>query len=289
MASGHFSKKLQRGASFKMYERREFVRELEVPGMGQHIFQSFKMIFLSWKIFLPFIFIVTLVTVGILGFLNLSSYKDVAVGMVIAIIILVVWLTTIFVMRHKMAGNKVGLRDALYNAMTPLISSLVMLVLVVIQAIPVMLLVIAHSSAVETHFLDTPFYAFLFLVFAGLMILLTSYLWSGTLMALVAVSAPGLYPLEAIKASNELMMGRRIRFTLRIIALLIVLFVIWALTIWPMAAFVGESPVTSVVLTIIGCFSIIYIATYLYLYYRWMLKFDSVDFSFKKEKSSKRK
>ena len=182
-----------------------------------------------------------------------------------------------------------GLRDALYNAMTPLISSLVMLVLVVIQAIPVMLLVIAHSSAVETHFLDTPFYAFLFLVFAGLMILLTSYLWSGTLMALVAVSAPGLYPLEAIKASNELMMGRRIRFTLRIIALLIVLFVIWALTIWPMAAFVGESPVTSVVLTIIGCFSIIYIATYLYLYYRWMLKFDSVDFSFKKEKSSKRK
>ncbi|MBQ3440871.1 hypothetical protein IJG27_00975 [Candidatus Saccharibacteria bacterium] len=272
-----------------MYERREFVRELEVPGMGQHIFQSFKMIFLSWKIFLPFIFIVTLVTVGILGFLNLSSYKDVAVGMVIAIIILVVWLTTIFVMRHKMAGNKVGLRDALYNAMTPLISSLVMLVLVVIQAIPVMLLVIAHSSAVETHFLDTPFYAFLFLVFAGLMILLTSYLWSGTLMALVAVSAPGLYPLEAIKASNELMMGRRIRFTLRIIALLIVLFVIWALTIWPMAAFVGESPVTSVVLTIIGCFSIIYIATYLYLYYRWMLKFDSVDFSFKKEKSSKRK
>ena len=275
--------------SFKRYERREFVRELEVPGMGQHIFQSFKMVFLSWKIFLPFILIVTLVTVGILGFLNLSSYKDVAVGTVIAIIILVVWLTTIFVMRHKMAGNKVGLRDALYNAMTPLISSLVVLVLVVIQAIPVMLLVIAYSSAVETHFLDTPFYAFLFLVFAGLMILLTSYLWSGTLMALVAVSAPGLYPLEAIKASNELMMGRRIRFILRIIALFIVLFVIWALTIWPMAVFVGESPVTSVVLTIIGCFSIIYIATYLYLYYRWMLKFDSVDFSFKKEKSSKRK
>ena len=270
--------------SFKRYERREFVRELEVPGMGQHIFQSFKMIFLSWKIFLPFIFIVTLVTVGILGFLNLSSYKDVAVGTVIAIIILVVWLTTIFVMRHKMAGNKVGLRDALYNAMTPLISSLVVLVLVVIQAIPVMLLVIAHSSAVETHFLDTPFYAFLFLVFAGLMILLTSYLWSGTLMALVAVSVPGLYPLEAIKASNELMMGRRIRFILRIIALLIVLFVIWALTIWPMAAFVGESPVTSVVLTIIGCFSIIYIATYLYLYYRWMLKFDT-----KEEKNGKKR
>lgn len=267
MASGH--------SSFKRSYREDYLRDLEVPGMGQHIFQSFKMIFINWKIFLPIIFIVTAVLVAILGFLNFSSYKDAAVLTVITVAILTVWLATIFVIRHKMVGNKVGLRDTLYNAMTPLISSLVILVLVAIQAIPVMLLVIAYSSAVETHFLDTPFYAFLFLGFAGLMILLTSYLWSGSLMALVAVSAPGLYPLEAIKASNELMMGRRIRFVLRVIALLLVLFIIWALTIWPMAAFVGESPATSAVLTIVGCFSIIYIATYLYLYYRWMLKFDT--------------
>ena len=95
-------------------------------------------------------------------------------------------------------------------------------------------------------------------------------------MALVAVSAPGLYPYEAIKTANELMMGRRIRFILRIIALFIVLFVVWAITIWPVASWLGQSPVTSVVLIIVGCFSVIYIATYLYLYYRWMLKFDNV-------------
>ena len=283
------SRSIHAMASFKRAYREDYLRELEVPGMGQHIFQSYRMIFTSWKIFLPLIIIMTLVTVGILGFLNFGQYRDVAVGTVIAIIILTVWLTTIFVMRHKMAGNKVGIRDALYNAMTPLISSLVLLMLVVIQAIPIMLLIVVYSSAVETHFLDTPFYAFLFLGFAALMILLTSYLWSGSLMALVAVSAPGLYPFEAIKAANELMMGRRIRFILRIIALLIVLFVIWALTIWPMAVWLPESPATSVVLIIVGIFSIIYIATYLYLYYRWMLEFDNVDFSFKKEKSSKRK
>ncbi|MBQ3293010.1 hypothetical protein IJG93_01720 [Candidatus Saccharibacteria bacterium] len=271
-------------SSFKRSYREDYVRELEVPGMGQHIFQSFKMIIANWKIFLPLLVIMTVVTVLILGFLNFSSMKDVAVGTVVTIIILTVWLATIFVIRHKMAGNKIGLRDTLYNAMTPFLSSFVVLTLVVIQAIPIMLLIIAYSSAIETQFLETPFYAFLFLVFAGLMILLTSYLWSGTLMALVAVSAPGLYPFEAIKTANELMMGRRIRFVLRIIALFIVLFVIWALTIWPMAVFVGESPVTSVVLTIVGCFSVIYIATYLYLYYRWMLKFDT-----KKEKNGKKR
>lgn len=291
MASGTSRKKSQRDAmaSFKRAYREDYLRELEVPGMGQHIFQSFKMIFSNWKIFLPLILIMTVATVGILGFLNLSEYKDAAVGTVVTIIILVVWLTTIFVIRYKMAGNKVGLRDALYNALTPLLSSLVVLIVAAIQAIPIVLLIVAYSSAVETHFLDMPFYAFLFLGFAGLMILLTSYLWSSTLMALVAVSAPGLYPLEAIKTANELMMGRRIRFVLRLIALFIVLFVLWAILIWPLATFVGESPVTSVVLTAVGCFSTMYIASYLYIYYRYMLKYDTVDFSFKKEKSNKRK
>lgn len=279
MASGH--------SSFKRSYREDYLRELEVPGMGQHIFQTFKMILTNWKIFLPLIFIVTAILVAVLGFLNFSAYKDAAVLTVVVIAILLVWLVSIFVVRHKMAGNKVGLRDALYNAMTPFWSSFVVLVLAAVQAVPIMLLVVAYSSAIETHFLDTPFYAFLFLGFAGLMILLTSYLWSGTLMALVAVSAPGLYPLEAIKASNEMMMGRRIRFILRIIALLLVLFVIWALIIWPMAVFVGESPVTSVILTIVGCFSIIYIAIYLYLYYRWMLKFDTKDI--KKEKNGQKR
>ena len=258
--------------TFKRSYREDYVRELNVPGISQHIFQTFKMIFLSWKVFLPFILIMTAVMVGILGFLSLSSLRDVAVSTIVTMMILVVWLVTIFVIRQRKAGKKVGLRDALYNAMTPLLSSLVVLVVAAIQAIPLVLLIVAYSAAVETHFLDTPFYAFFFLIFAGLMILITSYLWSGTLMALVAVSAPGLYPFEAIKAANELMMGRRIRFTLRLVALFIVLAIIWVIPIWPLATWVGENPITSIILIIMGCFSVIYIASYLYIYYRYMIE-----------------
>ena len=265
------SRSIHAKASFRRIYREDYVRELNVPGMGQHIFQAFKMIFLNWKIFLPLLLIVVVVMAGLLGFLNLADYKDAGVMVVVNAVILTVWLITIFVLRQRMAKNKIGLRDALYNAMTPFLSSLVVLVVVAIQAVPVILVIIAYASAVETHFLDTPFYAFLFLTFAGLMILLTSYLWSGSLIALTAVSAPGLYPLEALKAANEMMMGRRIKFVLRIIALLIVLFVMWAILIWPMAMWVGESPALAVMLMTVGCFSVMYIASYLYLYYRWML------------------
>lgn len=278
MASGASKKKsakTSKTASFKLYQREEFLRELEAPGIGQHIFLAFKMIFSNYKIFLPLLIIMSVATIGILGFLNLSEVKDVAVSTVVFMVISILWLMTIFVLRHKMAGNKVGVRDTLYNALTPLLSSLVVLVIVAVQAVPIVLLIVAYSSAIETHFLDQPFYVLLFLVFAGLMILLTSYLWSSTLLALVSVSAPGLYPLEAIKTANELVRGRRIKFVLRLIALIIVLFILWALTIWPMAVLVGENPAISIVLTIVGCFSVMYIASYLYLYYRWMLKFDT--------------
>lgn len=261
--------------TFKRSYREDYRRDLEVPGIGHHVFQAFKMIFENWKIFLPLLIIMVLAAVFLMGMVNESSFKDVAIDVFAIIIFLVIWLVTIFVLRHKMAGHKIGLRDALYNALTPLLSSLVVLVVAIIQSIPLMILVIAYSAAVETHFLETPFYALMFLVFAGLMILLSMYLLTGTLMAFVAVSAPGLYPYEALQTANELMRGRKIRFVLRIIALLVVLGVIWAIIIWPMAMWAAGTPVLSVCLTVVGCFSAIYMASYFYIYYRYMLKFDT--------------
>ena len=158
-----------------------------------------------------------------------------------------------------------------------------MLIVAVIQGIPVMILVIAYSAAVETHFLDTPFYALLFLAFAALMILLSGYLLSSTIMALVAVTAPGLYPMEALKTANEVMASRRIRFILRMISLIITLVVLWALIMMPLIMFdlfmkqfewTRGIPFIPVCLVTMTCFTAIYTATYFYTYYRWVLQFD---------------
>lgn len=261
-----------RHRSFRRSYREDYVKKLNVPGIGHHIYESFRMIFGNWRIFLPFLIIMVVVSAGVIGLVDLSAYKDTAIGVLIVLIFLVIWLTTIFVLRQRMADNKIGLRDALYNAMTPFLSSLVVLLLAVIQAVPVMLLLIAYSAAVETNFLAEPFYALLFLVFAGLMILITGYLWSGTVMALTAVSAPGLYPIDALKAANELMLGNRIKFVLRLIAVFLILSVIWVIFLWPLLALSAAPLVISVMITILSCFSVMYLATYFYLYYKWMLE-----------------
>lgn len=198
-----------------------------------------------------------------------------------AIILIIMWLTTIFFLRHILAEKKVKFRDGLYNAMTPLVSTFVVLVVALIQCVPIFLLVIVYSAAVQTEFLATPFYALVFFIFAALMILISGYLLSSTLMALVAVSAPGLYPMKALNAASELMMGRRVKFILRLVALILVLAVMWVVIMVPLILFdmfmkqfewTAGVPFVPICLTIMTCFTCIYVTTYLYIYYRWMLE-----------------
>lgn len=199
------------------------------------------------------------------------------------LIFLILWLCTIFILRHRLAGHKIKLRDALYNAMTPMISSFVIFVIAVIQCIPIFFLIIVYSSAVQTDFLSTPFYALLFFIFAALMVILSGYLLSSSLIAFVAVSAPGLYPMKAMHAASDLMMGRRFKFVLRIIALLIIMALTWVAVMLPLIVFdllmknfewAAGIPFVPVCLLVMTCFTGIYITAYLYLYYRWMLNYD---------------
>lgn len=215
---------------------------------------------------------------------GLSSETSETAVIFAVLIFLIIWLVTIFVLRHRLAGHALKLRDALYNAMTPLISTFVVFVVAVIQCVPIFLLIIVYSAAVQTDFLATPFYALVFFIFAALMILLSGYLLSSSLMALVAVSAPGLYPMKALRTASELMMGRRVKFIIRIVALLLALAVVWVMVMLPLIVFdllmknfewTAGIPFVPVCLLIMTCFTGIYITAYLYLYYRWMLGYDA--------------
>lgn len=199
------------------------------------------------------------------------------------IIFLIVWLTTIFLLRHLLAGHKVKLRDGLYNAMTPLISTFIVFAVAVFQAIPIFILIIVYSAAVQTEFLSTPFYALVFFIFAALMILISGYLLSSSLIALVAVSAPGLYPMRALHTASDLMMSRRIKFIIRLIALIIAVAIVWVIVMLPLILFdlwmktfewTAGIPFIPICLSIMTCFTMIYVTAYLYLYYRWMLNYE---------------
>lgn len=198
------------------------------------------------------------------------------------LIFLALWLVTIFLLRHFAAGSKPRMRDGLYNALAPLISTLMIFIVVFVQMIPLMLVVITYSAAVATGFLSTPFYALVYFIFAALMILISTYLVSSSLIALVAVTAPGVYPLTALTSSAELVAGRRSRIVLRVLYLIAVIAVIYLVTMLPVIlldlwlkslwSWLEGWPIVPFFLLVVTCFVFVYASAYLYQYYRWLLE-----------------
>ncbi|MBQ8991871.1 hypothetical protein IJ090_00325 [Candidatus Saccharibacteria bacterium] len=200
------------------------------------------------------------------------------------LLFVVLWLVTIYILRHLLAGHKLKFRDALYNALTPFISTLAVALVILVELIPIALVVITYSAAVSTNFLATPFYALVYFIFAALMILLSVYLVSSSLVALIAVSAPGLYPVVAIRTANDLITSRRIRWIIRVLFLFVVYAVVWVVIMLPLIlldlwlkdiwAWTEGIPFIPLMLQILTVFSSVYLTAYLYLFYRHMLNYD---------------
>ena len=200
------------------------------------------------------------------------------------LLFMIVWLVTIYLLRHVLAGHKIKLRDGLYNALAPLISTVVVAAVIFVEAIPIMIVIITYSAAVSTGFLSTPFYALVYVIFALLLILLSLYLISSSLIALTAVSAPGLYPFVALRSASRLLAGKRIKFIIRLVFLLIIVAVTWVIIMVPLIAldlwlkscidWLNGFPFVSIELLLMTCFTAIYSTSYIYLYYRKMLDYD---------------
>ena len=200
------------------------------------------------------------------------------------LLFLVIWLVTIYLLRHILAGHKPKLRDGLYNALSPLLSTIVVAAVIFIEAIPIMIVIITYSAAMANNFLSTPFYALIYVIFAALLILLSLYLISSSLIALVAVSAPGLYPIVAIRSAAKLLRGSRIKFIIRLVFLLIMTAIVWVVIMTPLIAldlslksaidWLKGIPFVSIELLLMTCFTAIYATAYIYLYYRRMLDYE---------------
>jgi len=197
------------------------------------------------------------------------------------LLFIIVWLVTIYLIRHILAGNKPRFRDGLYNALSPFISTLLVFLVAFLHLIPIFIVIITYSTAIATDFLATPLYAFIFWLLAAGLTLLSCYLLPGSILGLVAVSAPGMYPMAAVNTASDLMAGRRVKFILRVLFALFFLAVLWVIVMLPVILLdfwiKGASnwatgiPIVPLFLVSMTCFTFIYLSAYFYLFYRKML------------------
>ena len=212
---------------------------------------------------------------------TLTEVQQVYAGL----IALLTWLTTVWLLRNLLAGHEVKLRDGLYNAAAPLLSTLVVALLLVVQLLPLALALIGYSAALSSGLLSGGVEAMLFWIVAGMLGLLSLYWMMSTFIALIVVTLPGMYPFQAIKTAGDLVIGRRFRILLRIIWMAITVIVAWVLVMIPVILFdtwlkglwpaIQGLPIIPFVLLGLGSLTIVWSASYVYLLYRKVVADDA--------------
>lgn len=202
-----------------------------------------------------------------------------------ALLILLVWLSSVWLLRNVMAGRKVTVRDSLYNSGAPLVSTLLVSLVLVIQLLPVGFAILGYTAALASGLLQGGVEAMLFWFAAGLLGVLSLFWIISTFFALIIVTLPGMYPFRALRIAGDLVLGRRIPILLRFLWMALMLVVGWAavlipvifIDLWLKAAWpaIEWLPVVPVALLVVATATVVWSSTYIYMLYRKIVAKDA--------------
>lgn len=201
------------------------------------------------------------------------------------LLLLMLWLTIVWLLRNKMAGHTVRMRDGLYSSGAPLFASLIVALVIVVQLLPIGVAAIGYSAASSSGLLNGGVEAMLFWIAAGLLAILSLYWVMSSLFAMVIVTLPGMYPWRALRSSSKIVMGRRIMLLLRTLWMILVVALVWAVLLIPFILLdmwlkslwsqIAWLPIVPVVLMIASALAAVWVFTYIYLLYRKVVDYDT--------------
>ncbi len=213
---------------------------------------------------------------GVLGGVfgaQLSEAQQVYGGL----LLLLGWLTLVWLLRQIMAGHKnIRLRDGLYSSGSPLVPTFLVFMVVLLQLLPLAVAVAAYVAASSINVLVIPIFSILFWLIEFFLVILSLYWLSASLVALVVVTLPGMYPLKALRVAGDLVTGRRLRVLYRFGWLIISLFFIWLCVLLPVIFLsnidaIGGLAIVPLTVLLLGSLSIVWFSAYVYVLYRKLI------------------
>jgi uncharacterized membrane protein YidH (DUF202 family) len=207
-----------------------------------------------------------------------SSSTDAGQQVLAVLLFLFGWLTLVWLMRQLVNGNKVKLRDGLYNSGSPVLATLAVVLIILLQLLPLALVFLAYSSISAVGLINSGIQIENMAAWCALAVaaVLTLYWICSSLIALVVVTLPGMYPMQALRAAGDLVVGRRLKLVYRLIFMFIPLLLMWLIGLLP--AILIDSwlkltwqPLVPLIALILTTLTIVWVAAYIYLLYRKMV------------------
>lgn len=311
--------------SFRLTRRRDYKRSLKLPGYWNFTFGVVRTLWQHKKLFGGLILVYIIVTVAISGVGQQDAYSNLAstlksssgdlfkgnfgpVGSAGLLLLTSVttglspditqaqsvlgglaaffgWLTTIWLLRNVLAGHKPTLRDGLYNSGSPVLATVLVGFIITIQLLPSAAALIIYTAAQNSGLLDVGVSAMLVWISVILLSLITLYWLSSSLIALVVITLPGMYPMRAIRAAGDLVIGRRLRVLYRLLWLALMVVLTWLIVMIPIILFddwvkklvpaINWLPLVPITIVAMSSITLVYVGSYIYLLYRRIVDDDA--------------
>jgi len=212
------------------------------------------------------------VFISVLGGTLTSSLSE-SEQIYISVVYLFMWLLVVWLLRHQLGGTAVKLRDGLYNAGAPLLSTLAIVFVGLLQLLPLALGVALLSSLSASGVLGGGIAITLISVIVLLLGALSLYWLVSTFFAGIVVTIPGTYPFAALRSAKELIAGQRVRVLLRMVWLLFVVLVVFSLVVVPFIALdavlnLSASFLIALIVQLVTITLFVYGVAYTYALYR---------------------
>lgn len=203
----------------------------------------------------------------------------------LGICLLFAWLATVWLLREYLLNRRPRLRDALYNSGSPVLATVMVIIVLMIQLLPIGVVALAYAGLASVGLVDEGFGSMLFWLFALVVATLVLYWITSTLIALVVVTLPGMYPFRALKVSSDLVVGRRLRILYRWLWAMLMVALGWAVIMIPVilldtsikAAWpaLQNVPIVPYVGALMSSATVVWLAAYVYLLYRRVVDDDA--------------
>lgn len=309
--------------SFRRTRRRDYKRALALPGYWSFTSQVWKMLWRNRRLFGLLIFMYAFITLLVGGVTNQGTYQQIndllnqsfgevikgawgSVGqaglllfsaflspgtitpqqqMYLTISGVMVWLITVWLLRELVAGRRPKLRDGIYSAGSPIIATLLVCLVAVIQLIPLGLIALAYTGVTVTGVLSEGLGMMFLWLLIGLVASLVLYWMTSTFIALVIVTLPGMYPMRAVQIAGDIVTGRRLRVLYRVLWMVLMLLLGWVAVmipailldmgvkhLWPALT---DAPFVPIMASLMSAASVVWASTYIYLLYRRIVDNDA--------------
>ena len=311
--------------TFRMTRRRDYKRSLTLPGYWAFTLSVWRTLWSNRRLFGGLMIVYVAVTIVVSGVGQQESYSNLVsalqassgdlfkgdfgsitqAGLLLAasvsngltpdvtqaqsvigtLVVLFGWLATVWALRNTLAGHRPRLQDALYNSGSPVLASVLVSFIAVLQLLPAAIALILYTAADTSGMLESGVTAMLVWMSILLLGILSLYWISSTFIALVIITLPGMYPMSALRAAGDLVVGRRLRVLYRILWLVLVVMLVWVVIMIPIILFddwlkniapsVSWLPIVPLSIISLSSFTLVFTSSYIYLLYRRIVDDDA--------------